>query len=411
MLNNIISHYKSSFSGLSKNAWILTFSMLINRSGTMVIFFLMLYLTKDLNYPLEEAGLIISFYGMGAMIGAYAGGWFSDKFGTKIVQLISLFFGGIGYIVLAYVEGMLFLSIALFMLAIIAESFRPAVMTALALSCKPENMARGFALLRLAVNLGISIGPAIGGFLALYDYSLIFWFEGLTCIGASLFLFYYYHEPKKDNSKNLDSTSVVNKSPWSDLIFLQLLLIMIFTGFVFNQLFNTWPVFLKESYFYTEDTIGLLLAFNAFVIVLVEMPMVHKVERLNTMTVIGFGLLMLCIGFGAIMFNSSIIYVVLTVLIWTTGEMLAFPLITSFIANRADDSNRGSYMGMFTFTFSLSFVIGPLLGSWMYSNLGNGLWWAIISIGLIILPGLYVINKMLKKESLTSETSILKASI
>jgi len=68
-------------------------------------------------------------------------------------------------------------------------------------------------------------------------------------------------------------------------------------------------------------------------------------------------------------------------------------------------------MGMFTFTFSLSFVIGPLLGSWMYSNLGNGLWWAIISIGLIILPGLYVINKMLKKESLTSETSILKASI
>jgi predicted MFS family arabinose efflux permease len=79
MLKNIFNHYKPSFSGLSKNAWILTFSMLINRSGSMVIFFLMLYLTKDLNYPLESAGIILSFYGMGAMIGAYAGGWFSDN--------------------------------------------------------------------------------------------------------------------------------------------------------------------------------------------------------------------------------------------------------------------------------------------------------------------------------------------
>ena len=115
MLNNIITHYKLSFTGMSKNAWILTFSMFINRSGSMVIFFLMLYLTNDLNYPLEEAGLIISFYGMGAMIGAFAGGWFSDKFGTKIVQLFSLFFGGIGYIILAYVEGKFYLSIALFL--------------------------------------------------------------------------------------------------------------------------------------------------------------------------------------------------------------------------------------------------------------------------------------------------------
>ncbi|KAA3617774.1 MAG: MFS transporter [Calditrichaeota bacterium] len=400
MLNNIFAHYKSSFSGLSKNAWILTFAMLINRTGTMVIFFLMLYLTKDLNYALEDAGLVISFYGMGAMVGAFAGGWFSDKFGTKFVQLFSLFVGGLGYIVLSYVEGKVYLSISLFFLAIIAESFRPAVMTAIALSCKPENRARGFALIRLAINLGVSIGPAVGGFLALYDYSYIFWFEGLTCIAASFFLLFFYHEPKLDHHKEPGKAEIKKISPFKDVIFIQLLVIMIFTGFVFNQLFNTWPLFIKEFYNFNEDTIGLLLAFNAFVIVLFEMPLVHKFERLNNIAVIGVGLLLLCFGFGAIMFYSSITYIVFTILIWTTGEMLAFPFITSFIANRANDQNRGSYMGMFTFSFSLSFVIGPLLGSWMYKNLGpEFLWWLIMAIGIVVIPGLFIIDKMIKKEN------------
>lgn len=374
--------------------------MLINRSGSMVIFFLMLYLTTALNYPLEEAGLIISFYGMGAMIGAYAGGRLSDRFGTKVVQLFSLFVGGIGYIVLAYVQGAVFLSLALFLLAIVAESFRPAVMTAMAHSCKPGNRARGFALLRMAINLGVSIGPAVGGVLALYDYVYIFWVEGVTCIGAAFFLMVFYHEPKLRHHET--SENLVNKktSPLKDPIFLQFLVILVLIGFVFNQLFNTWPLFLKENYLFNEDTIGLLLAFNAFIIVLFEMPLIHKVEKLNNIRVIGFGLLLLCSGFGAVMFDSSLIFILATVLVWTCGEMLAFPLITTFIANRANDRNRGSYMGMFTFTFSLSFVIGPLLGSWMYVNLGTGfLWWVIISIGIVVLPGLFIIDKMLKEET------------
>jgi MFS family permease len=398
MLNNIIAHYKSSFSGLSKNTWILTFSMLINRSGSMVIFFLMLYLTKDLNYPLETAGIILSFYGMGAMIGAYAGGWFSDKIGTKAVQLSSLFFGGLGYITLAYVEGIINLSIALFFLAIVAESFRPAVMTAIANSTKPENRARGFALLRLAVNLGISIGPAVGGFLALYSYSYIFWVEGITCIIAAIFLLFYYREPKLAHHRTSTNNKVKKISPLKDFIFLQFILILIIISFVFNQLFNTWPLFLKESYLLNEDTIGLLLAFNAFIIVLFEMPIVHKVEKRNNISVIALGLFLLSFGFGAVMFSSSITFILATVLIWTFGEMLAFPLITTFIANRANDQNRGAYMGMLAFTFSFSFVIGPIFGSWMYSNLGSLFWWIIIGLGIIILPGLFVINKMLKKE-------------
>jgi len=361
----------------------------------MVIFFLMLYLTTELGLNIEKAGIIISSYGFGSMLGTYLGGWFSDKIGTKKVQVFSLLIGGTGYIVLGYVKNPLLMSLSLFLLAIVAESFRPAVSTATANSCKPENRARGYALLRLAINLGVSIGPAIGGFLALYDYTFIFWIEGLTSIAAGLFLHKLFNEPKKNKSPLDANTQSAIISPWRDTVFLQLILVLVILGVVFNQLFNTWPLFLKEVYSFTEDHIGMLIALNGLMIVIFEMPLVHWVENFKKVPIIALGSFLLCFGFGAVVFSGAGLFIVLTVMIWSVGEMMVFPLLTTFIANLAHDSNRGSYMGMMTFTFSLSFVIGPTLGSWIYNQLGSSaLWYTIITAGIFILPGFHIINKM-----------------
>jgi len=201
----------------------------------------------------------------------------------------------------------------LIVVAIVAESFRPAIMTALANSCKPQNMTRGFALVRLAINLGVSIGPAVGGFLALYDYIYIFWVEGLTCILSGIYLLFFYHEKKITPTTEIKSENVITRSPMKDLLYLQLLLIMLIVGIVFNQIFNTWPVFLRESYMFTEDHIGLLLGLNAFIIVLFEMPLVHKAEEYPILKVVAIGSLLLCVGIGMVIIHNSILFVAFTV--------------------------------------------------------------------------------------------------
>lgn len=189
MFKNILNQYKASFGGLSRDAWLLAWVMFINRSGSMVMFFLMLYLTNEINMGIETAGRLFSLYGFGAMAGAFLGGWLSDKYGTKLIQISSLIVSGIGYIVLSYVKAPFMIGLMLFCIAVVAEAFRPASTAAMASVCSPETRLRGFALNRLALNLGIAIGPAIGGFLAVYDYSLIFWVEGFSSIAAATFNF------------------------------------------------------------------------------------------------------------------------------------------------------------------------------------------------------------------------------
>lgn len=398
MFKNIYRHYIASFSGLSRDAWFLAWVMFINRSGSMVLFFLMLYLTNELKMSIETAGQIFSLYGLGAMAGSYLGGWLSDKYGTKAVQVISLISGGIGYIILANIKSTPIIAIMLFIIALLAESFRPASTTAMANACTPETRMRGFALNRLAINLGVAIGPALGGFLALYNYDLIFWVEGLTSILAAFFLLYLFHESDSEKSDNVKYANPIAVSPFRDGIYIQLLILLLVIGVTFNQLFNTWPIFLKDVYFFTEDNIGLLMALNALIIVLFEMPLVHKLQRLNILYVVAVGSVLMCFGFGAVMFFNTISYVAFTVLIWSVGEMLAFPLVVTFIANRAHDTKRGAYLGMMTFTFSFSFVLGPILGSWMYENLGPVILWVfIIGLGLITVPGYLFIEYRTRK--------------
>jgi len=174
MLRKLKTHYISSFSGLPRDAWLLATAMVINRSGSMVLFFLMLYLTQDVHLSITTAGQVLSLFGLGAMGGSYLGGWVSDRFGTKHIQVISLLVGGFGYILLGYIKSSAGIAVMIFFVALIAESFRPASITAMANVCEVNVRTRGLALNRLAVNLGVSIGPAFGGFLAHYSYTYIF---------------------------------------------------------------------------------------------------------------------------------------------------------------------------------------------------------------------------------------------
>ncbi len=130
-------------------------------------------------------------------------------------------------------------------------------------------------------------------------------------------------------------------------------------GINFLQIFNTWPLYLEEHYHLPEDKIGLLLAVNAIMIVLLEMPLVHMIENFQPLKIMAAGAFLLFSGFALLPLDSAFSWAVLTVIIWSAGEILVFPLLAGFIANRADDSNRGKYMGMFSFSFGLAFTTAP----------------------------------------------------
>lgn len=394
MLNQILNRYLAAYKGLSKSAWLLSLIILINRSGSVVLFFLVLYLTSQLDYSVSEAGRMISIYGLGALVGSYLGGWLSDRIGVIKVMVYSLVLSAIGFVVLCYITKPFLITVALFIIAVVAEAFRPANSTALATICSPKNRARGFALNRMAINLGVTIGPAIGGFLAIISYRFLFWFDALTCLAAALFILIIFRNTELSKTKKDINTNIKIKNPWNDRFYLILLFLLFLTGIVFVQLLNTWPLYLKSYYNLIENQIGLLFAINGLLIVFFELPLIHSIERKGVLKIMAVGTILFAGGFGILPLSTSYLFAAITVIIWTFGEMLVFPLIAGFIANRAADSMRGQYMGMFSFTFSLAFVIGPALGSWIYDSYGpEYLWFGSGMLGFFIMTGLFILEK------------------
>lgn len=399
MLTQIFYKYTAAYKGLPKMAWLLSLIILINRSGSVVLFFLVLYLTSQLDYSMSDAGCMISVYGLGSLVGSYLGGWLSDKIGVIRVMKFSLILSAIGYVILSYIKSPLLITLFLFIVAVVAEAFRPANSTAMALVCTPENRARGFALNRIAVNLGVTIGPAIGGFLALISYSLIFWFDALTCMAAAIYLIFILRNKEFTHFKINDDKSSGLRKPCNDRFYIVLLLLLFFTGIIFVQLLNTWPLYLKSFYKLIENQIGILFAINGIMIIIIELPLIHSIERRSTLKIMTIGTVLFALGFGILPLSTSYLFAAITVVIWTFGEILIFPLVTGLIANRASDENRGQYMGLFSFTFSLAFVIGPALGSWIYDNIGpHQLWISSGVLGLLVTIGLLMLEKFQSKQ-------------
>ncbi len=351
----------------------------------MVLFFLSLYLTQKMGFSISEAGEMVSLYGLGALAGSYAGGWLSDRLGSIRTQMFSLFFSSIGFILLGYASGKLLIGLMLFFSALVAEALRPANSTAVSEVCPPELRARGFALNRLAINLGVSIGPALGGFLALYSYRWLFWIDGLTCFAGFLLLLYFFKGKSDFKPEKAVAVKTEYVSPFKDYFFLFLLSMLLMMGLLFVQFFNTWPLYLRNSYRLAENQIGILSASNAIFVAIFEMPLVHRLEKGNVLKSIAWGSLLLFTGFAILPFAQSFSYALFTVLIWSIGEMLVFPMMAGVIANRASDANRGKYMGLLSFNFALAFVIGPVIGSSIYSNFGGDmLWFAAGGAGIIV---------------------------
>ena len=243
LMKKMYLSYLDSFSGLSPEVWWLSLITLINRAGTMVIPFLSLYLTKDLDFSLKQVGIIMSCFGLGSLVGSWLGGILTDKFGYYKVMFGSLFCSGILFICMQFLHTFSELCFGIFFLLVVADIFRPASFVALSAYSKPENRTRSVSLIRLAINLGFSAGPAIGGIIiATLGYKGLFWVDGTTCILASLSLFVLLN-PKK--ATVLDHYVNPNpKSVYTDIPYWVFFIAMALFAFCFVQYFSYYSALL-----------------------------------------------------------------------------------------------------------------------------------------------------------------------
>ncbi len=384
-MNTLFRNYLNTFKGLSTEVWWLALVTFINRAGTMVIPFLSLYLNKDLGISLPDVGWILSVYGLGSVAGSWIGGKLTDKVGFYRVMVISLFATGILFILLQFLTTFLSFCIGIFVTMLVADSFRPAMFVAMSTYSKPENKTRSVTLIRLAINLGFSAGPAVGGLIiTTLGYAGLFWIDGITCILATLLLMVVLN-PKK--AKAIDEVLVENpNSIFKDAPYWLFFAAMALFGVIFLQYFSTMPLYYKDVHYLTEFEIGLLMGMNGLFIFLLEMPLIKWLEnsRFTKVGLMIFGSLLVGTSFIVLIMTNWIGILIIGMFFMTIGEMIVFPFSNAFAMQRGKRGKMGEYMAYYTISFSIAHIFGHNAGMQLIDKFGFDTTWVIITILSII---------------------------
>ena len=381
--------------GLPADVWIVFVTSLVNRAGMMALPFLVLYLTEYLHVSPRIAGLAISAYGIGGMIAAPFAGRLSDRIGAFTVMRSSLVLTGVVLLVIPLSHSFAVVGALTFAWGFVADSMRPAAMSALTNATPPERRKAAIALNRLAVNLGMSIGPAIGGFLALVSFPLLFVVDGATSLLAALVLSLLLAARKGERSLPRGERSVAEAihqppreehhgSVWRDRRAMALLLGLFLVSVVFMQNEGALPLYIVRDLHHRASIVGFVFVINTLLIVATEVPLNLAMQHWPHRRALVLGALLTAIGFGAFGLATSTLAIALTVVLWTIGEMITFPVGGAQMADLAPAGRSGEYMGAYSSTFSLAMVIGPWAGTAALDRFGGPVTWTgVFACGLI----------------------------
>lgn len=383
----------------------LSIVMLINRSGSMVLPFLGVYMTDHLKFSLENTGIVLSFYGIGSVLGSWLGGFLTDKFGEYYIQSWSLFLSAPIFIIMPFFSSVEMMALLIFLQSAISDTFRPANSVAITKYARPENLTKAFSLNRMAINLGFSIGPALGGILSGISYNFLFIVNGIGAVTAGIIYVIFFRRRNKifREKKKLEPTKTiektVTKSPYKDYPFLLYSFLCAVFAVCFFQFFNTIPLFYKDVAKLDQSTIGFILGYSGFIIVLLEMPLVSLAERvLKIPQILSIGIIMSGVSYLLLLFGSNIPLLLLSMSILSIAEIWVLPFMSTVTALRAERGNKGAYMGLNGIAFSFSFIFTPFLGTYVVSHFGfDSLWigsFAILMVTAFLI--FWITKKMIK---------------
>lgn len=366
-------HYRNSFNGFSKEVWWLAFATLINRAGAMVLPFLSLYLTNALDFTLENVGWIMSFFGLGSFVGSWLGGEMTHKFGAYRTMIFSLVGSGIFLAVLGQFQSFWWICGGIFTVAMISDIFRPAVFVSIVAYAKPENRTRAITLIRLAINLGFSLGPALGGLIIVVaGYMSLFWIDGFTCVFAGMIILFGLKEKIAKGKETVKDVRHSHRKILKDSTYMLFLLAMFLFSVLFVQYFSAMPVYYKGIRALTEDEVGWLLSMNGFLIFLVEMPIVYALDspKYSKFSIMLIGSLLLAASYAVLFIQGWTGVLIIGMALATFAEMLCFPFTNSYAIKRGGAGNEGRYMAYYSMTFSLAHIIGHNFGMQVSDNFG-----------------------------------------
>ena len=364
---------------LPRQLWLLATAALVNFLGFMVMPFLVLYLTQVVGFSIEVAGMLLTIFGVGSILGALAGGHFSDKVGSANVLILSFLTSAATMTIIPALTDAVSVGCALAILAFANGAFRPAYDACVVRLCPQEERSRAYAVYVVAINIGAGIAASVGGQLYGFKPSMIFYVDAATSLLAAtaVFLFLDRSSIQQLASNHAEKATKPSAAPYKSASFLVACLAACVLDVVGKQWSSTLPLYVSSDYGMTPQAFGTLLTIGNFAFAAAILPISNWVKSRNQLNIAVLGMCIVALGFSALPFGSGIPVLVALYMLMTLGQLFFYPAIMAIVMGQAakSDGKSGAYMGFYRTMQAVAGVAAPMVGTLVYVQASPRILW------------------------------------
>ncbi len=389
--------------------WILIGSSFIDSLGGTILFpFFTLYITKRFGIGMAQAGILLAIFSLSGMAGSLVGGALADRLGRKIMIILGLLLSAGSSLVMGFINELEVFYFVAVIVGLLSDIGRPAREAMIADLLPDEQRAGGFGVFRVIHNLAWVIGPSIGGFLAARSYMSLFVTDAvMSTITALLILrFIFDTKPQKAEEHEHQSFRAIlagYRHVLKNGIFVAFVLVSLLMLLVYQQLYSTFSVFLRDYRGISESGFGMLMSFNAVLVVLFQFWISRLVGKRNPFLMLALGTVFYLFGYTAFGYVHGFFFFLGAVVLITIGEMIMMPVQMSIVAKLSPEDMRGRYMAASGFSWSVASMAGPWGAGMIMDNYDPNLVWKICGIislfAIAGFIGLYFKSRRIKQFS------------
>lgn len=377
--------------------WVLFAGALISAAGGNLIRpFMTIYLHEKLMVPLATVGVVFAITSVFGYFSQLVGGPFVDRFGRKPAILLPLIAQSFILAAFGFV-GSLEVFAVLFIFSSLAGPISGIAINAMVADLVgPERRPSAYALQRIAFNVGVAVGPGIGGFIATRSYTLSFLLAASSFAILILPYFFLIRETRPEAPLEREREGRTGYGLMlRDVPFLGFAGAFALMNLAYAQMLIYLAVYMKENYGILESGYGFILATNAVMVVLFQFAMTRVTERYPRLPVMALGAFLIAIGLGSVAFFDTYFLFLLSMIIYTIGELITAPTATAFIADVAPVTMRGTYMAIYGLCLRFGFGLGPVVGGVLHDTLGPAyIWHGAFLTGLISTAAFLLLSKV-----------------
>jgi MFS family permease len=374
---------QATYDQFPRTFWVVVGTHFIDVIGnTLLNPFFALYVTQKFHVGMTQAGIILATNSVAGIVGSTIGGAMADRYGRRGIILFGLVVSALSGLTLGFVNKFyMFYSLSVFV-GLMGSTAQPAHQAMVADILPPEKRSEGFGILRVTANFAWIIGPTIGGFLASFNFLYLFLSDAVISIITALLVFRLLPETKpqlkeKSESESLTQTLRGYTQVFSDHPFLAFIFASILMILVYQQMYSSLSVFLRDVHHVVPQFYGLIMSSSAVTVVLFQFSVSRMVKSYPPFLMMATATFFYMIGFTMYGFVATIPLFILAVVIITIGEMIGMPTSNSLAASFAPEDKRARYMAIFGWTWAVPSMIGPWAAGLVMDNYNPNYIWYI----------------------------------